>query len=111
MNIGNRIKEERVRLGLNQFEFGKLAGVSKTTQFNYEKGDRQPDAAYLAAVAAVGVDVMYLITGTRRVDPDLSPDEVALLSNYRNLGPEQRASINQVSETMAAIYRTSAQDK
>ncbi|MBV1790237.1 helix-turn-helix domain-containing protein [Marinobacterium sp. D7] len=111
MNIGDRIKEERVRLGLNQFEFGKLAGVSKTTQFNYEKGDRQPDAAYLAAVAAIGVDVMYVITGTRRVDPELSPEEIQLLSCYRDLGPEQRASISQVSETMAAIYKANARGK
>jgi len=66
LNIGERLKEERVRLGFNQAEFAAFAGVAKTSQFNYEKGDRSPDAAYLAAVAERGVDVLYVVTGERK---------------------------------------------
>lgn len=65
LNIGERLKEERVRLGYNQADFAAFAGVAKTSQFNYEKGDRSPDAAYLAAVAGKGVDVLYVVTGER----------------------------------------------
>lgn len=65
LNFSERLKEERKRLGHNQASFGDAAGVSKTTQFNYEKGDRQPDAAYFSAVAEIGVDIQYLITGKR----------------------------------------------
>ncbi len=34
-------------------------------QLKYEKGDRAPDADYLEAVAAKGVDVLYVLTGKR----------------------------------------------
>lgn len=61
----DRLKEERKRLGMNQTEFGSVAGVKKDAQLNYESGARAPDTNYLAAIATVGVDVAYLLTGTR----------------------------------------------
>lgn len=81
LNIGERLREERVRLGYNQAELAAIAGVAKTSQFNYEKGERSPDAAYLAAVAEKGVDVLYVVTGVRQpVNADeLSPEAVELL--------------------------------
>jgi len=39
--------------------------VQKRAQINYEKDERQPDAAYLAAVAEAGADVLYVLTGQR----------------------------------------------
>ena len=59
-----RLREERQRLGISQTAFAELAGVQKRAQINYESGERSPDAAYLAAIAAEGVDVLYLLTGT-----------------------------------------------
>jgi transcriptional regulator with XRE-family HTH domain len=61
----DRLKQERQRLGLSQEEFARLGGVQKRAQINYEKGERKPDTDYLAAVAAGGVDVRYVITGQR----------------------------------------------
>ena len=69
LKIGERLKEERVRLGFNQADFAAFAGVAKTSQFNYEKGERSPDAGYLAAVAEQGVDVLYVVTGERKPRP------------------------------------------
>lgn len=66
MGIGDRLKEERERLGFNQTEFAAQAGASKNSQYNYEKGERSPDASYLAAVAEIGVDVLYVVTGERK---------------------------------------------
>lgn len=66
MTIGERLKEERSRLGMNQTDIGALGGVGKTTQINYEKGNGVPDARYLAAVAEKGVDVLYVVTGQRK---------------------------------------------
>jgi phage repressor protein C with HTH and peptisase S24 domain len=63
--IGERLREERERLGFNQTDFGALGGVLKKSQFHYEKGERLPDAAYLAAIANAGCDVSYIITGKR----------------------------------------------
>jgi transcriptional regulator with XRE-family HTH domain len=60
-----RLREERLRLGLNQTEFGTLGGVQKDAQLKYEAGKRKPDADYLSAIAAAGADVTYILTGTR----------------------------------------------
>lgn len=63
VSIGERLRAERVRLDLSQEEFAALAGAHRKSQGNYEKGERQPDAAYLAAIAAAGADVLYILTG------------------------------------------------
>ena len=39
MPLKNRLKEYRARLGVNQQEMGKLAGVSRQTISAIEKGD------------------------------------------------------------------------
>lgn len=61
--IGERLRDERHKLGLGQAEFGAKCGVSKTSQFNYENGDRSPDGQYLALADELGVDTHYVITG------------------------------------------------
>jgi len=63
-SIGERLKEERVRLGFSQPAFAGLAETTKKSQIDYEKDLTQPKAGYLAAVARVGADVQYIITGT-----------------------------------------------
>lgn len=95
LNIGDRLREERVRLGFNQADFAAIAGVAKTSQFNYEKGERNPDAAYLAAIAEKGADILYALTGRRMpVSADvLDQEEANLLSNYRKLPDDQRDQI------------------
>lgn len=66
VGIGDRLKEERERLGFNQTEFAAKAGVSKNSQYNYEKGERSPDATCLAAIAENGVDILYVVTGEHK---------------------------------------------
>ena len=39
--FGIRLKEERIRLGLDQDGFGQLGGVKKNAQSNYEKWTAQ----------------------------------------------------------------------
>jgi len=103
LNIGERLREERARLGLNQGDFAAMAGVSKTTQFNYEKGERSPDADYLVAVAEAGVDVLYLLTGQRTptAAESFSVEETQLVQRYRVMSPENRESVNRVTEALA----------
>jgi transcriptional regulator with XRE-family HTH domain len=67
VEIFERLREERKRLGLSQAEFAAKACVHFKSQANYEKGDRAPDAAYLTAIAAAGADVLYILTGERKV--------------------------------------------
>ncbi len=103
LNFGDRLREERIRLGLNQGELANVAEVSKTTQFNYEKGERSPDAPYLAKVAAAGVDVLYVLTG-QRVAPssaDLSADESELLNHFRSMPESDRAAVRRLTTALA----------
>lgn len=65
MDIGTRLREERERLEMTQEEFGQAGGVLKRALIRYEKGERMPDAAFLAAIAAAGADVLYILTGQR----------------------------------------------
>ena len=65
MDIGTRLREERDRLGMTQEGFGQAGGVLKRALIRYEKGERMPDATFLAAIAAAGADVLYILTGQR----------------------------------------------
>lgn len=60
-NISKRLREERKRLGLSQGEFADLIGIHRNTQARYERGEREPDTAYLDSIRKTGVDVGYVI--------------------------------------------------
>lgn len=63
--LHERLKEERIRLGLNQDDFAEKGGVKRRAQIHYESGDRCPDGHYFSAIAAAGADVNYILTGVR----------------------------------------------
>ena len=63
--IGDRLKEERDRLGLTQPAFAEIADAKKRTLIDWEKGVSSPTAVQLSALAAAGVDVLYILTGQR----------------------------------------------
>ncbi|WP_426139664.1 helix-turn-helix domain-containing protein [Pseudomonas sp. DWP3-1-2] len=65
--IGTRLKSERKRLDLSQQELGAIGGIEANAQGLYERGKRFPNAGYLGAIAEAGVDVLFVITGTRKV--------------------------------------------
>lgn len=104
MKIGERLKEERKRLGLNQADFAALLGASKTSQFNYEKGDRSPDAIFLAAAAEQGVDVLYVVTGVRAEQAAFGLDdhEAELLNAFRNMPKQQQEAFLLLSSSIAS---------
>ena len=81
-STGERLKEERVRLGLSQAALGEIGGVRKQSQLNYEKGERNPDSTYLSAIAKFGADIQYIVTGIRSAE-SLSPDEQELINLFR----------------------------
>jgi transcriptional regulator with XRE-family HTH domain len=71
MTLGERLKEERKRLGLSQPGMAELAGASKNSQISWEKDEASPNARYLMAIAAAGADVQYVLTGIPTRDPYL----------------------------------------
>lgn len=91
--IGPRLREERERLGMTQRVFGDIGGVEPNAQGKYESGGRTPRLDYLAALAAHGVDALYVLNGTRTPTPlaGLSADEAGLLAAFRQLSSDDQA--------------------
>lgn len=50
---------------MSQDEFAQAGGCQRRAQVRYEQDERQPDTAYLAAIAQAGADVQYIVTGER----------------------------------------------
>ncbi len=62
MPLYNRLKEYRARLGVNQQEMGRLAGVSRQTISQIERGDYSPSvtlALKLAKICSVSVEDLF----------------------------------------------------
>lgn len=81
--LSERLREEREKKGLNQAAFAAVGGVGRSAQINYEKGERYPDAQYLEAIAKIGCDIQFIITGEPAV-AKLTSDEIKLLDSFRN---------------------------
>ena len=63
MPLYNRLKEHRARLGVNQQEMGRLAGVSRQTISQIERGDYSPSvtlALQLARICQVSVEDIFM---------------------------------------------------
>jgi transcriptional regulator with XRE-family HTH domain len=98
--LGERLKEERERLGLSQTNFAKIAETTKKTVFSWETGKTAPSGFQLVSLAAAGVDTHYILTGTRNVG-DLTPEEVALVDNFRNSPEVGKEAIRRTSFALA----------
>ena len=64
MPLKNRLKEYRARLGVNQQEMGKLAGVSRQTISLIERGDYSPSvslALMLAKICSASVEDLFIL--------------------------------------------------
>lgn len=82
--FGERLKEERERLGFSQPAFAALAIASKSSQASWEKETAYPNAKVLEVWARVGVDVAYLVTGKPSSGIDsLTSDEREMLKLFR----------------------------
>lgn len=63
MPLYNRLKEHRARLGVNQQELGRMAGVSRQTVSQIERGDYSPSvtlALKLACICGVRVEDIFM---------------------------------------------------
>ncbi|MCH5198094.1 MAG: helix-turn-helix transcriptional regulator [Oscillospiraceae bacterium] len=69
--FGERIKELRLSLKLNQVEFGKTLNVTKQCVCNWENGNIQPSADMLIRIAtkySVSVDFLLGLSQNRGID-------------------------------------------
>lgn len=100
MGFGNRLAEERKRLGLKQSEFAGLVGTDVPKQSLYETGKRDLRADYLARLAGAGVDVIYILTGRRSEGAWLGEGASELLSSYVSLPAEMQQALVSLAQSM-----------
>lgn len=93
MEIGDRLREERERAGYTQEQFGEMLGVKKVAQYNYERGERVPDARYLGLAADNGVDVLYVLTGERHDNVARGNIELGVLQRFRKAKETERYAV------------------
>jgi transcriptional regulator with XRE-family HTH domain len=98
-SVGQRLAQERGRIGLNQSDFAAAGGCGRASQVNYETGKRAPDSDYLVAVARIGVDVQYVLTGVRSANAGPCVRDAsavygsALARRLGDLSPRQRKAL------------------
>jgi transcriptional regulator with XRE-family HTH domain len=108
LSIGDRLREERDARGMSQSDFAEIAahagvpGATRQSQARYEKGIQTPGAAYLAAIAAAGIDVLYILTGERSAGiPPPSRRGSALLDNYEHLSEDDKRALERLAFSLA----------
>nr|WP_295782181.1 helix-turn-helix transcriptional regulator [Rhodoferax sp.] len=92
MQTCERIKSERKRLGYSQTEFADIAHATRGTVSNWESGVGSPDVVALGALANVGLDVLYVVTGDRSFEPPkkLTSEEETMLEYFSQADKEAR---------------------
>ena len=96
MTFGEKIKQERLKRGMDQKHFAALIGVSFRTVQNYETKNVLPRTrdAYRKIAAALGVNVNYL----------LSDDEEFLLTAKEQFGARGKRDAEQLMQDAGALF-------
>ncbi|MCW7540476.1 helix-turn-helix domain-containing protein [Aquabacterium sp. A7-Y] len=100
--IGQRLLEERARLGLTQQALADAIGAPRVSFVKYESGQSSPAAETLAALEVAGVDVRYVLTGFRTAPSGVDRDrfrqaflevERQVKTNKERLSTDDRLSL------------------
>ena len=113
-SIGQRLREERKRLSLTQAELGKTGHVTRESQRNYEMDKRSPNNIYWQAMAKLGIDIQYVLTGeaslntdevilhlmTENNEKDISCDILQVIHQIRTITERHQVHINTLEEKL-----------
>lgn len=102
VSFGERLRAERLRIGMQQLELADACDVARKTLSVWEKGEQTPNAAVLARMSTAGVDVLYVVTGQRSGESEttLAPAERALLQAWRDSDEKGRALLAAAAEVL-----------
>lgn len=84
--FGERLKEERHRLGLSQHQLAELAGIKRLAQVQYENGKYTPRYPYFGVIDAAGMDLHYLFYGVRDTPQTLPQAEMRSIERWAAAG-------------------------
>lgn len=118
-HIGDRLREERERLGFDQTGFAALSDASRRSQSEWERGKAFPNAAYLAAIAEAGADVQYIVTGQRSaaIAAELPALDVTLLQTCMEVAEEELQRMRKalppakLARLVALLYQISLKNR
>jgi transcriptional regulator with XRE-family HTH domain len=71
-HIGERLRQERLRLDVAQLAMADACDVSRGTLATWEKGEQSPNAAALAVMAGLGSSKGPILSGIRINFPSVS---------------------------------------
>lgn len=110
--FGGRLAEERRRLRLNQEGLAEIAGSTKRSIGNYERGERSPDAEMLLKFSEAGMDIYYVLMGQRITErADLDPMQRALLDDFDRCSLEGRIDAVRYVALLASGVKPAAPPK
>jgi Predicted transcriptional regulators len=112
--LNERIKSERIRIGILQQDLANMLKVSKQTVSHWETGQRTPDALTISELASVfNVTTDYLLCRTdnpnvisysNTIDA-LAPELKVLLENAKGLPKDTVNSINNILNNLNKDYK------
>ena len=106
MTIGKRLKEARIaaRYG-SQGALADAIGIKRESQNRFESGRQTPGGEYLIAVASLGLDVNYVLTGRPGAANDV---EGALLQRFRESSSDVQGVVLRALEIPATGQKASS---
>ncbi|RED60362.1 helix-turn-helix domain-containing protein [Cohnella lupini] len=110
MNMGERLRELRLRRKISQEEVARHIGITRSAYSHYEINNRQPVYETLIKLAAYfDVSLDYIIGGTHsksKAEQGVTPDTREILSLFQHMNQEQRKkSINLITDFMRQEHR------
>ncbi len=106
--FSRRLREERIRSGVNQTEFAAWGGAKKSSQINYEASKTPPSVDYLIRLEAHGVDIGYIMTG-HRTDGSLSFEQQLLFELFGKLSAREREAVMGLIMSLAGQVTSTAE--
>lgn len=88
--IAARLREERHRVEPHQGRFAQRIGISQGKWSHIETGRTEVRAQDLAAAAAAGIDVHYVLTGEHIVGEVFEASVAEMLEGYASLSPRMQ---------------------
>lgn len=111
-HVGQRLKEERVSLGLSQAEAAKATGVTREHWGRCERGAAVPGGEMLAGFSLLGGDIVYVLTGNlskRVTSPGLEEGSKGALTHL--LTDDDATASDEKSASKVALTRPLSEGK
>lgn len=100
LQLNERLVAERNRLGLTQEAMAAGCETPKRTYCDYESGKSEPRGSFFEALAKIGGDVGFVVSGVRTAG-ELTADEAALIENYRAISEERKGNLIDLSAALS----------